>query len=370
MPQSINIKYNKKPCYDVVIEKGFSHLKDSLKTLEVNNNKCLIVTDSNVEPLYLNKVKDIAAKEFKEVITITLEAGENSKNMDSINNIIDLFIKNDFSRKDYCMALGGGVIGDISGFASSIYKRGLNLIQLPTTLLSCVDSSIGGKNGVNVGGYKNMLGTFYMPKLVYIAVNSITSLTARQYYSGMGEVMKYGLIQDASFYEWILSNMYEIFDLDESVLEEMIAHCITLKQRVVEADPHETLGLRQILNFGHTVGHAIEKQKNFELLHGECVALGSVCAAFISWKRDMISKEDFYEIRDMFVPFNLPISISDINPDELIEIMKNDKKSDSEGIKMVLLKKLGKAVSNEVVTEEEIKEAISEIYFSDDDMKE
>ena len=214
-----------------------------------------------------------------------------------------------------------------------------------------------------------MVGAFYMPKLVYMNLAVLRSLDDRQYYAGMAEVMKYGLIKNAAFYEWIIDNMYEIHERDLEILEEMVVKSCTFKKLVVEKDPTEK-GERAILNFGHTIGHAIEKAKNFEFLHGECVALGSVAAAYISWKRDLLSMDEYYEIRDMFVPFNLPISIDNINPEEILALTASDKKMEGNQIKFILLKKVGKAMIDTTVTKEELLEGIKEIYFSEEDAHE
>lgn len=205
-----------------------------------------------------------------------------------------------------------------------------------------------------------------MPKLVYTNLSALKTLDDRQYYSGMAEVMKYGLIKNASFYEWIIDNMYEIHERDLDILEDMVVKSCTYKKLVVEKDPTEK-GERAILNFGHTIGHAIEKAKNFELLHGECVALGSVAAAYISWKKELLSMDEYYEIRDMFVPFNLPISIEDINPEEILQLTTSDKKMDGDRIKFILLKKVGKAFIDTTVTKDEILAGINEVYFSEED---
>ena len=250
----------------------------------------------------------------------------------------------------------------MAGFTASTYLRGIAFIQVPTTLLAQTDSSIGGKTGVDFKGYKNMIGAFYMPKLVYMNLNTLKSLDDRQYISGFAEVMKHGLIKDSDFYMWLIDNLYEICERDIDVLIEMVQKSCDIKRRVVEKDPKEK-GDRALLNFGHTLGHAIEKYKNFELMHGECVALGCVAAAFISWKKDMLSMEEYYEIRDMFVPFGLPISVEDIDVDEVIKLTKSDKKADSDKIRFILLKKVGKAVIDTSVTDDEMREALNEILY-------
>ncbi len=195
---------------------------------------------------------------------------------------------------------------------------------------------------------------------------ALQTLEDRQYFAGFAEVMKHGLIKDAPFYEWLIENMYEICERDLTVLQEMMVRSCNVKRLVVEKDPTEQ-GDRALLNFGHTIGHAIEKARGFELYHGECVALGAVAAAYISWKRELLAMEEYYEIRDMFVPFYLPISVDKLDVQEILRLTKSDKKMESGQIKFVLLKKIGKAVIDRTVTDEEIIAAINEINFSEED---
>lgn len=203
-----------------------------------------------------------------------------------------------------------------------------------------------------------------MPRLVYMNMNTLQTLEDRQYFSGFAEVMKHGLIKDARFYTWLIDQMYEICEKDMDVLEEMILRSCTVKKQVVEKDPTEQ-GERALLNYGHTIGHAIEKARHFELFHGECVALGAVAAAYISWKRDMISMDEYYEIRDMFVPFYLPITVEDIDPEEVLRLTRSDKKAQAGVIRFVLLERIGKAVIDTTVTDEEILEAVREIRYDE-----
>ena len=366
MSKCINVKYEGKPLYNIVIEQSFDKLAEEFDKLGVTGRKLCIVSDSNVAPLYAKYVEDQLSKTGNKIFTYVFEAGEANKNLDTVEDVYEFLIKNHFDRKDMLFALGGGVVGDITGFAAATYLRGIDFVQIPTTLLAQVDSSVGGKTGVDFDQYKNMVGAFYMPKLVYMNLSVLKTLDDRQYYAGMGEVMKYGLIKNASFYEWILDNMYEIHERDMDTLEDMVVKSCTYKKLVVEKDPTEK-GERAILNFGHTIGHAIEKAKNFELLHGECVALGCVAAAFISWKRELLSMEEYYEIRDMFVPFNLPITIDDIDPNEILRLIASDKKVEGDKIKFILLKKVGKAIIDTSVTKDEIMSGIQEIYFSEED---
>lgn len=369
MANRMTINYEKKPCYDIVFTRDFGLLADELSSFEVKERKVAVICDTNTERLFGEEVKNILSGCCKRVILYAFPAGEAHKTLDTVKEIYKRLIEEKFDRKDLLVALGGGVVGDITGYAAATYLRGIDFIQIPTTLIAQSDSSIGGKTGVDFDGYKNMVGAFYMPKLVYMNVGVLKELDDRQFYAGFAEVMKHGLIKDAAFYEWLLDHMYEIFDRDMDVLEEMVMRSSGVKKLVVEKDPTEK-GDRALLNFGHTIGHAIEKARHFEMLHGECIALGMVAAAFISWKRESISMEEYYEVRDMFVPFHLPISIDDIDPEEILTLTKSDKKMDGGQIKFVLLKKVGKAYVDRTVTDEEILQAVKEICFSEEDRKE
>ncbi len=369
MANRMTINYEKKPCYDIVFTRDFGLLADELSSFEVKERKVAVICDTNTERLFGEEVKNILSGCCKRVILYAFPAGEEYKTLDTVKEIYKRLIEEKFDRKDLLVALGGGVVGDITGYAAATYLRGIDFIQIPTTLIAQSDSSIGGKTGVDFDGYKNMVGAFYMPKLVYMNVGVLKELDDRQFYAGFAEVMKHGLIKDAAFYEWLLDHMYEIFDRDMDVLEEMVMRSSGVKKLVVEKDPTEK-GDRALLNFGHTIGHAIEKARHFKMLHGECIALGMVAAAFISWKRESISMEEYYEVRDMFVPFHLPISIDDIDPEEILTLTKSDKKMDGGQIKFVLLKKVGKAYVDRTVTDEEILQAVKEICFSEEDRKE
>lgn len=362
MANRLTINYEKKPCYDIVFAADFGGLLEELKDFHIEERKIAVIADSNTAPLYGEEVRKILEGNCKKTVLYSFPAGEAQKTLDTVRDIYKKLIEEKLDRKDLLIALGGGVVGDITGYTAATYLRGVDFIQIPTTLLAQCDSSIGGKTGVDFDGYKNMVGAFYMPKLVYMNIGTLKTLDGRQFYSGFAEVMKHGLIKDAMFYEWLLDNLYEIQDRDPDVLEEMVMRSCTVKKLVVEKDPKEQ-GERALLNFGHTIGHAIEKYKNFEMLHGECVALGAVAAAFISWKHNWLSMEEYYEIRDMFVPFHLPISIDDIEPEEILALTKSDKKMAAGQIRFILLKKVGKAVIDTTVSDEDILNALREIHF-------
>ena len=365
MCERLTINYEKKPCYDILFCTSFDYFVEELEKINIAERKICIVTDSHVKGLYAQTVMELLDGKCKKNVLYAFEAGEENKTLNTVKDVYKFLIEEKFDRKDLLIALVGGVVGDVTGYIAATYLRGVDFIQIPTTLLAQCDSSIGGKTGVDFDGYKNIVGAFYMPKLVYMNISTLKTLDDRQFFSGFAEVMKHGLIKDGIFYEWLLENMYEICDRDVDVLSEMIMKSCTIKKLVVEKDPTEK-GDRALLNLGHTIGHAIEKAKNFTMTHGECVALGIVAAAFISWKHQWLSMEEYYEIRDMFVPFNLPISIEDIDPEEILRLTKSDKKAEGDIIKFVLLKKVGKAVIDKTVSDEDILNAINEIYYVED----
>jgi 3-dehydroquinate synthase len=365
MAELLNVKYNGEPCYGIVFDDSFDELSSKVKELGFSDRRFCIITDSNVGPLYAEQVKSILEPIANKVVVYEIPAGEENKNLTEINKVYGFLIEEKLDRHDLIIALGGGVVGDMAGFIAATYLRGIAFVQIPTTLLAQTDSSVGGKTGVDYEGYKNMVGAFYMPRLVFMNISVLKTLDGVQFASGFAEVMKHGLIKDSDFYMWLIENMYEIEERDPETLITMVKKSCDIKRAVVEKDPTEK-GDRAFLNFGHTIGHAIEKYKNFELLHGECVALGAVAAAFISWKRELLSMDEYYEIRDMFVPFGLPISVTDIDEDEVIRLMHSDKKADSGSIKFVLLKKVGKAVLDKTVTDDEVRAALKEITWTED----
>lgn len=362
--QEINVSVKADPnrSYNIFIDECFTMLPEKLAELYPKKVKAVLFTDTIVAPLYTGVIKKLLLDVFSNVFVFSFEAGEQSKNIDTIEKAYSFLIDNKFNRNDVILALGGGVVGDMAGFTAATYMRGIDYIQIPTTLLSQVDSSIGGKTGVDFNQFKNMVGAFKMPRLVFINTDTLKTLPDDQFSSGMAEVLKSGLLKDAAFYEWTINNFREINDKDHDVLTTMIKRSVEIKKMIVEKDPYE-LGDRALLNLGHTTGHAIEKYMDFKLTHGQCVALGTIVAAYISYKREMISTEDFYEIRDMFVPFNLPISLDKVDADEILKLTKSDKKAENGFVKFILLKKIGKAVIVRDVTDDEIKEAVNSLYI-------
>lgn len=371
----LSVSYQKKPCYDIVFEHSFEKLPGELQklfpeedgdSLLKKRNLC-VITDRNVDALFGAEIKELLQGICKELSFYVFSAGEEHKTLETVSDIYRFLIEKRITRKDMLIALGGGVVGDITGFAAASYLRGIDFVQIPTTLLSQVDSSIGGKTGVDFEQYKNMVGAFHMPRLVYTNVSALKELDERQFASGFAEVMKHGLIKDRKYYEWLLENIYEIDDREPDVLQEMVYKSCAIKKRVVEKDPTEQ-GERALLNFGHTIGHGIEKASDFTLLHGECVALGCIAAANISYKRHLIGEDEYLEIRDMFVPFHLPIALREISftAQEVVENTKSDKKNASGTLRFILLERLGKAVIEETVTEKELLEAVEDLIIHEE----
>lgn len=353
----IPVKKDGSVAYTIFLEDNFSNLAKRMEKLDISEKRLCMVADDTVNELYGDKVSQILECCARETVRFVFPAGEEQKNLDTVRTLYEFLILHHFERGDMLVALGGGVTGDLTGFVAATYLRGIDFVQIPTTLLSQVDSSIGGKTGVDFECYKNMVGAFHQPRLVYINVATVKTLSDEQFSCGMAEILKHGLIRDSAYYEWTINHMFEIKDREIPVLKELIAGSCEIKRAVVEKDPTEK-GDRALLNFGHTLGHAIEKLKNFTLMHGQCVAIGSLAAAYISWKRQLISTEEFFEIRDMNIGFELPVSFSDLETEDILSTIKSDKKMEQGKIKFILLKGIGHAFIDRSVTDSEMSEAV------------
>lgn len=355
MGRKITVNYEQKPCYDIELQQSFQELPEKLKALGYENRKVCIVTDSNVGKLYLEEIQTLLEPMFSKCVSYTFEAGEGSKNTDTVGKVYEHLILNSFDRKDLLVALGGGVVGDLTGFTAATYLRGIDFIQVPTTLLAQVDSSIGGKTGVDFMQYKNMVGAFYMPKLVYMNLSVLKTLPKRQIASGMGEIIKHGLIKEEAYFSYIVENSAKIQELDMEALEKLVYGSCEIKRKVVENDPKEQ-GERALLNFGHTLGHAIEKLSGFSLYHGECVALGMAGAGYISMKLGYITEEQLNMIEETIKSYDLPVRIENFShtPEEILATTKLDKKMESGKVKFIVLKEIGNAVITKELTDAEI----------------
>ena len=352
-----------KKAYDIVLTDGFAQLAQSVKELGVSDRKICIVTDSNVGPHYREQISDILEGVCSRVCAFTFPAGEESKNLDTVQDLYEYLIRQHFERGDLLAALGGGVVGDLTGYAAATYLRGIRFIQIPTSLLAQVDSSIGGKTGVDFRAYKNMVGAFHQPSLVYSSCQTLLTLTKRQYISGMGEIIKHGLIRDAAYFSWLKENADEICSRSAHVMTPMIKRSDEIKQQVVENDPTEK-GERAVLNFGHTIGHALEKYMEFKLLHGECVSIGCIMASYISMKKGLISRDDLDRIIAVISRFDLPKLPADIDIKNIIALTKNDKKMVGNTVKFILLRSIGDGFITKEVSDEDMMDSI-EFYLKE-----
>lgn len=354
--RQLNILYEGKPCYDIFLEQDYALLPEQVGKIGAAGRKVCIVTDTNVAPHHAGKVKEALEKVAGKVVIFSFAAGEASKNLETVQLLYAFLIEQGFDRNDILAALGGGVVGDLTGFAAATYLRGIRFFQLPTSLLAMVDSSIGGKTGVDFKAYKNMVGAFYMPCFVYMNISTLKTLPEREYRSGFGEIIKHGLIKDMEFYGWLLQNAEGLLKCEPGLVAEMVYRSLLVKKEVVERDPKEK-GERALLNFGHTIGHAVEKLKNFSLLHGECVSLGIAAASYISYRRGTLTKEGLDGILSTLQAFFLPVFVSGVLVPDILKAAAKDKKMDGNRIRFVLLEKIGNAYIDLTVTEKEMAQA-------------
>ena len=359
MSKILPVNYNGTFSYNIFITNTFhGFVKRTLELGYTSDKKFCIVTDSNVALLYASALKEELRQVFPNIFVYTIPTGEEHKNLATVNGIYEFLIQNHFDRHDVLIALGGGVVGDITGYTAATYLRGIDYIQVPTTLLSQTDSSIGGKTGVDFMQYKNMVGAFYMPKMVYMNLSVLESLPREQLISGFGEILKHGLIKDIAYFEWMKHHYNEIWMLKYDVLEEMVYVSCKIKRGVVEQDPTEK-GERALLNFGHTIGHAIEKLCDFELSHGTCVGLGMVAASYLSKMQGNITDKEFAMIEQTLAQFGLKTSVEWMDAKEVLAVTKSDKKMVGSKVKFILLETIGKAYIYKELTDEQILEGIS-----------
>lgn len=345
--------------YNIYFSDNFSALAASIRK-NVRSEKALIVTDSNVDKLYREEVQSHLEQNGFDVSAYAFPAGEENKNLGTISDICRACTENKLDRKSFIVALGGGVTGDMAGFAAAIYMRGIDFIQIPTTLLSQSDSSVGGKTGIDFCGGKNILGAFHQPKAVYINVSVLKTLPKREFISGMGEVIKHGIISGEEFFTFLEDNSESIKAFDANVLMKMCKMNCSVKSEVVMKDEKEN-GLRAVLNLGHTVGHAVEAYYDFELTHGECVGLGLAAVLSISESRKIIPNDDVVRIIEILKEYGFNTSVKIDNPQKVMEIMYMDKKADGGILKFILPKKIGNVIGVKDITEEEILQAIRSI---------
>jgi 3-dehydroquinate synthase len=339
--------------YMVQVGAGLRHgVGAAVREIFPEKKRCALITDSTVGPLYATAVMDsLTAAGFSPTL-VTVAAGEPSKSMPCVEEVCRQMIRAGLDRSSFALALGGGVVGDLAGFAAAIFFRGIPYVQLPTTVVSLVDSSVGGKTGVNTPEGKNLLGGFHQPALVLADVETLESLPAREFNEGMAEVIKHAAIRDAAMLPLIRQA-----HADRSVMPELIARNVGIKAAIVAADEFETLGLRALLNFGHTIGHGIEASAGYgQLLHGEAISLGTVAALRLSQKISGLSAAAAEEIIDLLRLYALPLQLpASITTADVVEKMGRDKKFHAGSIRFILLRSLGDAFVSRDVTSDAIR---------------
>lgn len=326
-----------------------------------NGQVAVIVTDESVGGLYSEVLKRQCLKVFSAVHVITLTGGESAKSLSSFAELCEKILALGITRQSVLIALGGGVIGDLTGYVASSLLRGIPFIQMPTSLLAQVDSSVGGKTGINSAHGKNLIGAFFQPRLVIMNTDWLKTLPIREMRAGYAEILKYGLLYDAEFYKWLRLNAQKLFDHDEAVLTRAIMRSCEIKAEIVSKDEFETTGLRALLNLGHTFAHAFETLCGYDgrLLHGEAVAIGLICAAELSSLRGMIPQDEVDELRGHLKELGFMTRLSDIpnlnaEPADYIAIMKRDKKALNDSMVFILLRAIGTAYVDRTVTKEEV----------------
>ncbi|PKM54516.1 MAG: 3-dehydroquinate synthase [Firmicutes bacterium HGW-Firmicutes-5] len=346
--------------YNIHFEASFKSLPEHILELKKNYSKIAIISDDQVAPLYTSQVKTVLESLNVEILNFDFAHGEINKNYKTINLIYDFLITNQFDRQSLLIALGGGVVGDMVGFTAATYMRGIDFIQVPTSLLAQVDSSIGGKTGIDFNGYKNIVGAFHQPEMVYVNTKTLRTLPTQEFASGMGEVIKHSLIKDEAYMSFLENNMDAIKGLNHEAITELIKLSCLIKSEIVSKDEREQ-GLRATLNFGHTIGHAIERLMNFKRLHGECVALGMLAASHISYAIGHLTTSDLDRISSLIDLYNLPVKIDGLSPETIYTELFFDKKTKHHQLNFVLLKTIGTCYMDNQLDEKLIMEGIKAI---------
>jgi len=308
-----------------------------LKKHKLGNKYC-IVTDDKVKKLYGLPLKRFLEKNGIKCELLSFPEGEKSKNLTTIESLAEKLVEKNFDRKDAIIAFGGGVVGDMAGFLASIYMRGIPYIQVPTTLLAMVDSSIGGKTGVDLKSGKNMIGTFYQPKEIFVDLKFLKTLSQAQIKNGLAEIIKSAVIRDKKLFEFLEQNIAKILSGSEKEMNKIVAQTIKIKKRIVKADEKEKGG-RIVLNYGHTYGHAIEKLSNYKILHGHAVAIGMVLENRLAVEKKLLSSRDAKRIKKLLIKAGLPVATIK-NP--RLQDLKSDKKKEGNFIKMAIPTTIGK----------------------------
>ena len=339
---------------------GTGLLEDTaLYAPHLGSGRVAIVTNAVVAPLYLERVSRALAKAGAVTTQIIVEDGEQAKDWRTLERVFDALLAARCGRDTVLVALGGGVVGDLAGFAAAVYQRGIPFIQVPTTLLAQVDSSVGGKTAINHARGKNMVGAFHQPLAVISDTSTLDSLPARELRAGLAEVIKHALILDRAFADWLDENLPALLQREPQALAHAVRRSCELKAQVVAADERET-GVRAILNFGHTFGHAIEAGLGYgEWLHGEAVAAGMVMAAELSVRAKLLSQADATRVRSLLARAGLPVAGPELAPERMLELMQVDKKATAGRVRFVLLDAIGSAVIRGDIGESLVRESIA-----------
>ncbi|MGI9458338.1 MAG: 3-dehydroquinate synthase [Aeoliella sp.] len=328
--------------YDIEIGSGNLGGLSSFLRERSRSSHAVIVTDTNVDTLYADKLGDALTDDEWEVHLLVVDAGEQSKLPEVAFELWETMLAEGADRQSTVVAVGGGVVGDLAGFVAATFARGLGFFQVPTTLLAQVDSSVGGKVGINLPGAKNMVGAFWQPLGVLVDVNVLTTLSEREYQAGLAEVVKYGVILDAEFFAYLEQHTNEINSRDAGMLRYIVERCCRLKADVVEADERETTGLRAVLNYGHTFAHAFEAASGYDaLLHGEAVSMGMMCAARLAQSMGRVDGHFVERQRVLLEALGLSLVAPAFDHDELISLMRRDKKVDNGKLRFVLPDRMG-----------------------------
>ena len=317
----------------------FPNILNEIRNMNLNKN-IFAVVDGNVNAFYEKEIKKVFSSYRGKLFSYTLKPGEKSKSSEELTKIYNSLLTNNFVRDSLIVAIGGGVTGDLAGYAASTFLRGVQLVHVPTTIISAVDSSIGGKTGINFNSKKNMIGSFYQPDFVLIDTSFLKTLPSKEITSGIGEVIKYAFISDLNFYDYIKKNINKIYHLDKKVLEKIIIQSVALKGSVVGKDEKEK-GLRKILNLGHTFAHAFESAFNFRIMHGEAVIAGTIAALYLSNKVGVLSKHKLNEFLELPLKIKLPVPFAGLDKEEILKVMQSDKKVRGGKIKFVLISDIG-----------------------------
>ncbi|OGV48248.1 MAG: 3-dehydroquinate synthase [Lentisphaerae bacterium GWF2_52_8] len=344
--------------YDIIVQPGvFPKAEKHLRPM-LEGRKCLIVSDSNVYSIYADRVVAMLADAGAIVYSSVFQAGEESKTLDTVKGIYHKALTAGLDRKSLILALGGGVSGDIAGFAAATFMRGIDFIQVPTTLLAMVDSSVGGKTGVDLPEGKNLIGAFWQPRLVLIDPKFLRTLPERERRCGLAEIVKTAVILDEKLFKLLEDNAAKLEKLDIPLYCRIVARCCELKGQVVAADERETTGLRAILNYGHSFGHAVETLSKYSLAHGEAVSIGMCMAADLSAKLGLLSKAELLRQDKLLKSFSLPTRVAQIAPEAILDSMRGDKKSENAKLRLVLPDRIGHASVHRDIDEKSVLEAI------------